>query len=189
MVGSAVTQFLIRACRERQEFVDYLLERIPGAVVIYDTNRNAMDTFRAALAAAGDGPAVHMEDDIILTRRFTEKVEAAIAERPHMPIQFFSMRKADLTVGSREEPGRTFLMGQCFYLPAGMSRELLAYRWPRLREHPTGLDLMVADFMRERRMRYWLHVPSLVQHRRGKSLIDPRRSSYRQSFTFEEPDL
>lgn len=183
-----MTQFIIRACRERQEFVDYLLDRIPGAVVVYDTNRNAMDTFRTALASVGDGPAVHMEDDVILTKRFVEKARAAIAERPHMPIQFFSMRKADIETGSREEPGRTFLMGQCFYLPAGMSRELLDYEWSRVKEHPTGLDLMVADFMRERRMRYWIHVPSLVQHRFGKSLIDPRRSRYRQSKTFQEPD-
>ncbi len=45
---------------------------------------------------------------------------------------------------------------------------------------------MVADFLKERHMRYYIHVPSLVEHRIGKSLIDPRRSSRRQSLTFRD---
>lgn len=83
------------------------------------------------------------------------------------------------------------MYGQCFFLPEGMSASLLEYAksWKRLQEHPTGLDLMVADFLKENLIRYWLHVPSLVQHRVTVSMISPRRSKYRQSLTFEAPDV
>jgi hypothetical protein len=185
-----VAPFVIRACAGREAFVEYLLKRLPQAVVVRDTTRNAMETFRAALAAVGDGPAVHMEDDVVLTRRFAEKVRAGIGHGARV-VQFFSIRKSDLTLGTRMEPGRTFLMGQCFYLPAGMSAEILDFSrdWRGLAKHPTGLDTMVGDFLKTRKLKYVLSVPSLVQHRNCKSAIDPRRSSSRQSPTFENPDV
>jgi len=183
-----MTDIIIRACRERQAWVDYLLDRLPGATVVYDTTRNAMNTFLEALRVAGDRPVIHMEDDVLLAKGFVCKAESVIGERPETAIQFFSMRKRDIQVGSRWEPGGTFLAGLCFYLPAGMSERLLRFDWPRREEHPTGLDLLVADFLRANKERYWLHVPNLAQHRFGKSLIDSRRSRYRQSLTFEDPD-
>lgn len=182
--------FVVRTVAGREQFVEYLRAHIPMLVVIADRTRNALDTFVDACRSVGDGAAVHMEDDVLLTSEFVNRIESSIRTRPAMPIQFFSMRSADMTVGSREEPGRTFLMGQCFYLPAGVSAELARYsqRWPRRNRHPTGLDMMVADYLAEQKQRYWIHVPSLVQHRKCKSAIDPRRASSRQSPTFENPD-
>lgn len=172
------------------KWVEYLLRRLPDARVVWDRHSNAMETFLRALEAAGDAAALHMEDDALLTRDFVRKVEAVLEPRREIPVQFFSLPRKRDALGSRLEPGRSFCMGQCFYLPAGMSRELLDYAptWPRRTEHPTGLDLMVADFLRERRLQYWLHMPSLVQHRRLPSLIDPRRSTVRQSKSFVDPD-
>lgn len=181
---------VIRAVPERAAFVSYLTARLPGAVVVWDRTRNALDTFVEACRAAGRAGALHVEDDVMLTAGFPAKAGGVIAGRPDSVVQFFSMRAADLTAGSREEPGRTFLMGQCFYLPPGVSAEVAAFAagWGRRDEHPTGLDLMVADYLKETRRRYWLSVPSLVQHRSGRSAIDPRRSSARQSPTFTDPD-
>lgn len=181
-------RIIIRACRERQQWVDYLLSRLSDAEVVYDTTRNAMDTFFAALRAAGDDAVIHMEDDVILTKDFTAKAATVIAEHPDHAIQFFSRRSKDIEIGSRWEPGSSFLAGLCFYLPPGMSADLMRYDWPRRTEHPTGLDLMVADYLKANKQRYWLHVPSLVQHRICTSLIDPHRSRYRQSITFRDPD-
>jgi hypothetical protein len=56
-----------------------------------------------------------------------------------------------------------------------------------LEDHPNGTDQMVCDFLKSRREKYWLHVPSLVDHRIAVSMIDPRRSSKRQSLTFTDP--
>lgn len=181
---------ILRAIPSRMEFVHEAAERAKPLHIdaIVDTDRNgAMDNFLMALTFAGMEPALHMEDDIILTSNFAQKVEKAIRERPDKVIQFFSMREKDITVGSRYEPGSNFIMGQCFYLPYGYSKAILDYYriWPRKQEHPTGLDLLVADWLKLTKQKYWIHVPSLVEHRVGKSAIDPRRSSKRQSKTFQ----
>lgn len=181
-----MTRIIIRAVPERAEFIDYLKEKLPSAEWCFDQKRNAMDTFLRALDMAGDDPVVHMEEDVILCESFLLDLEAAIAKRPTTLIQFFSMRSQDLTVGSRLD--RNFLMGQCFYLPASYSKQIRAYyeTWPNRRSHPTGLDTMVGDWLKSRKEAYWIKVPSLVNHRQCKSVIDPRRSSKRQSLTFRE---
>jgi hypothetical protein len=168
------------------EYVEYLRERLPEIEFCFDQRCDAMDTFLRALAMAGNDPVVHMEDDIILTTGFRGKLISVTDTFPGCVVQFFSMRKDDLIIGSRWD--RNFIMGQCFYLPRGYSKDILRYslNWPRRTEHPTGLDLMVNDFLRKRKEPYWLYVPSLVDHRVCKSQIDPRRSSRRQSRTFQQ---
>lgn len=185
-----VASVVIRTCDGREQYLAYLVQRIPDAVVVQDKTRNAMDTFRDALFVVGDGCAVHMEDDVILTQGFVDKLVNGIGDGKRV-VQFFSIRKSDLKLGTRIEPGRTFLMGQCFYLPCGMSAEILEYShsWHGLEKHPTGLDTMVGDFLKERKLRYVMYVPSLVQHRNCRSAIDHRRSSSRQSPTFGHPDV
>lgn len=182
-------RYIVRSIPERQDCVDYLQRRIPGLEICQDRKRDAMDTFLRALEMAGNDPAVHLEDDIVLARDFTARVEQEISRLPGDVIQFFSMRAKDLTEGSRWD--RNFLMGQCFYLPAGWSlrvREFFGRWWPLNRnENPTGLDLMVGDYLRSVRQSYWIHCPSLVDHRNRKSAINPRRSTKRQSKTFKDP--
>lgn len=178
-------RIIIRAVRDRAPYIDYLTQRLPAAEWCFDQKRNAMDTFLRALDMAGQDAVVHMEDDTLLNDWFLPRLRAAIAQHPDKVIQFFSMRKADLSIGSRWDGN--FMMGQCFYLPAGYSAAIRAYYpvWPNREKHPTGLDTMVGDWLKSRREKYWLHVPSLVDHRDCKSLIDPRRSTKRQSLTFE----
>ncbi len=180
-------RFIIRAVKERVGFIEYLHKHLPQAEWCYDRNRNAMDTFLAAMQMAGNDPVVHMEEDIVLTKDFVPKIEAAIAERPDTVIQFFSMRKDDLLKGSRYD--RNYLMNQCFYLPAGYSTAIHDYYqfWGDKEKHPTGTDSMICDYLKAGKEKYWIHVPSLVDHRVSKSAIDPRRSSKRQSLTFIDP--
>jgi len=179
-------RIIIRAVKSRMAFVEYLKKYLPEADYLFDTTNNAMDTFLEAMTLAGSGPCVHMEDDIILTVNFREKLEKVIEERPTEVIQFFSMRKADLEVGSRYDSGRTFMMNQCFYLPAGYSRMIHDYypKWPQKDVHKTGYDILIADFLKGRKEKYFIHVPSLVQHRRNVSIINSKRPNSRQSKTF-----
>jgi hypothetical protein len=176
--------FIIRTVPERVDTLAAILRELPDAIIVRDRCRDAMDTFLRALDAAGDSPAVHIEDDAILCPRFRERAQAEIAERPDACIQFFSMRRADLTVGSRWD--RDFMMAIAFYLPAGWSAELREYAetWPRRAEHPTGVDTMVGDWLRSRRRPHWIVVPNLADHAPVKSAIDPRRRRNRQSLTF-----
>lgn len=181
-------KILIRAIQERIEYVEYLKKYLPDAEFVFDKNRNAMDTFLAAMSVAGGQPCLHMEDDIILTKDFKIKALKIIQSHENEVIQFFSMRKDDIEVGSRYDYGRNFMMNQCFYLPEGYSKAIKEFyeQWNRKEEHPTGYDILMADWLKSRKEKYWIHVPSLVQHRQCKSLINPKRSAHRQSITFEE---
>lgn len=182
-------KYILRTCSGREHYAEYISENLSEVIVLKDTKRDPMNNFFLALEAAGDDAAVHLEDDAILTEGFQSKVEAVISEMPDTVIQFFSMRKADLEVGSRYENGSSFLAAVCFYLPPKMSKGLRAYfpTWERLKEHPTGLDLTIADYLKKTKQRYYIHCPNLADHRVGKSAIDSKRSSKRVSKTFINP--
>ena len=164
-------------------------EQIPHLEICMDTTRNnysAYETFLNCLEMGAGDPVVHLEDDAVLCEDFITKIEAAISWHPRNVIQFFSMRKDDLRIGSRWQSGAKYMMNQCHYSPKGFDSSLLAYArvWPRLKEHPSGYDTMMGDFLKLNKAKYWNHVPNLVDHRIAKSMIDPRRSSKRQSLTF-----
>lgn len=160
---------------------------IPGLQVCCDIDHSAMHTYANSLKMAGDAPCVNMEDDIVLCDNFYEKIQQEIERRPDDIIQFFSMRKDDLTIGSRYIPGYKYLMNQCFYLPAGMAAEILEFMpdWIKANEGIIGgTDCVTRDFFKMKKLRYWNVCPNLVDHKQVKSRIDPRRSTKRQSFTF-----
>jgi len=183
-----MTRIIIRTVQERGEYREYLSRHLPLAEFCFDTTRNAFDTFEAALRMAGDDAVIHMEDDAILTRDFLSKIEGYIKGRPDKVLQFYSMRPTDIVKGSRWES--TFSCNVCFYLPAGYSRRLAAFipGWRKKHpEHPTGYDTAINEWLGLRREPHFIHCPSLVDHRQGKSIINPRRSSTRRSKTFIEP--
>jgi hypothetical protein len=180
-------RYIIRAVKDRVEFIAYLQKHLPQSEWCFDKTRNAMDTFLDAMKMAGDDACVHMEEDILLTQDFVHKINAEIAQRPNELIQFFSMRNADLIEGSRHD--KSYMMNQCFYLPAGYSRMIYEFyaNWNGKIKDPTGTDIMINDWLKIRKEKYWISIPSLVEHRICKSAINPRRSSKRQSKTFVNP--
>jgi hypothetical protein len=181
-----MTRYIVRLVPERAAWLRPIKAQLRTLEIVPDRSRDAMDTFLRALRHAGDDPAVHMEDDAILCADFRAKAEAVIAARPGFVIQFFSRLAEDSARGSRLMSGQRFAYNLAFYLPAGYSAQLAAYhaRWPRRHELLNHYDLMMGDWFAERHEAFWLHVPSLVQHRVARSAIDPRRSSKRQSLTF-----
>jgi len=179
----------MRTCAGRENYAEYLHYKLPELIELKDESFDPMKNFMNALEVAEDDEAIHLEDDAILANDFQAKAGKVIDANPNMVIQFFSMRKADLTVGTRIENGSTFLAALCFYLPPKMSRGLRSYfpNWERRDEHPTGLDLTIADYLKKTKQKYLIHCPNLADHRVGKSKIDSRRSSKRVSLTFEHP--
>lgn len=182
---------IIRAVRKRSHFVSKMVDQLvsEGAkVTVYydDFFHDAMKSFLYALEMNNDEAMVLMEDDIELTSNFVSKAQAVIDQHPNEVIQFFSMRKDDLTIGSRYD--KNFVMNQCTYYPAGFTTGLKDYHkiWSLTKrgENINAYDYMVSDYLRRLKKPYWLHVPSLVQHLEVKSMIDSRRSSKRQSKTF-----
>jgi len=189
-----MTRVIVTAVPERTPTVEYLQHHIPNLEICWDEKRSLIDTFLRACQMAGYDPVIRLQDDIILTKDFVAKVEKVIADRPDDVIQFFSMRKDDLTVGSRYCLGSTYLMNQCFYLPAGVSKDIIEFFWspawaPYFEAHPdTEDDSMMREMFRVQRRKYFLHVPSLVDHQRSRSIVSPKRSSARVSLTFQEPE-
>ena len=179
-------RIIIRGIKEREEFIDYLKKHLPNAEWCYDEKKNAMDPFLRAMKMAGDDPCIFMEEDIIITKDFYKKALKVIAQKPFSLIQFFSMRKDDIRIGSRWD--NNYMMNQCHYHPPTYSKQILEFYniWGEKNKHPHGCDTMMQKWLKLRKEKYWISVPSLVQHRIAKSMIDPRRSSKRQSLTFED---
>jgi len=192
-----MVKIIIRGVPDRQEYIDYLNRVLPEAVWCMDTRFYTepdskirhMKNFIDALMMGADIPCVHMEEDIIITKDFINKLNNVITQRPNELIQFFSMRGDDIKKGSRYD--NNYIMNQCFYLPAGYGRQISEYytRWDRLAELPSGSDLMINDWLKTRKEKYWIHVPSLVEHRVTRSMIEKRRPQRRQSKTFIDPVL
>ena len=183
-------KLICRAVVERSRYVKYLQAHLPSLQVIWDAeHKGSYASMRMALDAAGSESVVLIEDDILLVRDFEARVQSQIAMRPSEVIQFFSMRKADLQQGSRYD--RDFIAALCFYLPPGHAQA--ASVWADTVYDPTrtsnSSDLFIKAWLKSRRERYWICCPNLVQHRIGKSFIDPRRSSRRLSLTCPEADL
>ena len=192
-------RYIVTAIQERAAFVRYLKQHIPHLEIVEDRERDAMETFLRACVEANNEPVVHLEDDIILTRDFLPKLEAEITAHPHDLLQGFSRSKYDLDLGSRWKAGASFMSSLCSYLPEGVSSEIIAYQkskeWLALKKpsattEAVGYDWMIAMMLAQSKRRYWLRVPSLVEHTPGLvSMISPSRSKYRQSTSFTDPEL
>ena len=188
-------KFIVMTCEGREHYLNSI-KGIPNLLVSYDNftdagkfTSTAFKNSQQAWDMAGESATVQMEDDIILCDFFYDKITKAIAERPNDVIQFYSSRKKDLTVGSRYEYGGNFLAHLCYYLPKGMAKEIYKYSFEYedacdYGQHRSPNDLVTQTYFKKNKIKYWLHCPNLVNHRIGKSKIDPRRSSKRQSLSF-----
>lgn len=175
---------------ERSAYIDYLHRHIPNLEVVQDTTRSGRDTWRKMIAHVGEDAAVCLEDDILLTKNFLAKITAEIDKRPDELIQFHSRYKADVEEGSRYRAGATFLNNQCVYYPPGMASKLEKWQWgwTGWEKDPNGFDLVVALYMQAHGHRYWQHCPSLVDHATVTSAVDSRRSRFRKSKSFVDPE-
>ena len=178
--------YVVRAVESRKPFVDEILKQIPDAVVYYDEFGDAMKSYLHVCENIIKGqPAVLLEDDIILTSDFKNKVESVIRQYPDVLINFFSLSKKYLEPHWKK--GREYCMNQCEYFPEGFSERVVrAYdNWALKEKEPNAYDFLVGYAWGNNKP-YLVWCPSLVQHREVKSIINPRRSSKRQSITFEE---
>lgn len=166
--------------------VDDITSVIPEAKIIEaEPGEPVMKTFRRSLMVAGQEALVRLEDDIELCTDFREKITEAINMYPYSFISFFTLKNIYETTMMN---GKSFCMSQCTYYPPHMAANVVKYQdrnlWARRNSDPTAFDYMVADYMSELKQKYILWAPSLVQHKKVKSAINPRRSSHRQAKNF-----
>jgi hypothetical protein len=181
---------------ERLKVVRYLRACLPELEVVWDSRRDGMETFLRAMDTDGGTGAVHLEDDVVLTRDFRAKAELQIAAHPESVINFFGLRRPRRDAERVPHWDRTFTCSTCFSLPPGFAPGLAAY-YPAWLETTkatlTFFDYMISEYLRTLRQPYWYVVPSLVQHLRLPSQIrrwgGGDRSRSRQSPTFVDPWL
>lgn len=189
-----IPKIIVNTCKGREQFVEYLKERIPDLIVNFDDftdtgkfKSTAFFNYQRGWKLAGSDATVHLDDDILLCNNFTKKINEVISQRPNDVIQFFSMRKKDLEIGSRYENGANFMMQQCYYLPKGMSESIYNFSneyYNKTNDKYCPSDGCMAEFFKRNKVKYWIHIPNLVDHRVAKSMIG-NRSSKRQSKTFK----
>jgi len=162
-----MVKIIIRSVPDRIEYINYLKRVLPEAEWCMDKRYNlnidnklkSMLNFIDALLMSGDEPCIHLEEDIIITKDFINKINSVINQRPNELIQFFSMRKADVEIGSRYD--NNFMMNQCFYLPIGYGKLIANFydTWNKKIDLPSGYDIMMNDWLKSRKEKYWISVP------------------------------
>ena len=174
-------QFIMMTTASGERDTERYKAVIPDLKLCVDYQHDAMVNFLNSMNYT-HLPAVHLEDDIVLCDNFVERVTAACNEWPDHIINFFSLRSEDYEILKPHlVPGRRFMMNQCFYIPAGVGPEIAKFyeTWPRKQEHPTGYDILMADWMKEHKLKYVQWFPHLVNHEHRVSLINPKWSSGR----------
>lgn len=157
-----------------------------SATVVWDEHCSAYSTFLAVMAGMGDQPGILLEDDVVLTVGWREKVEAAVAQHPDSVINFFNTDRDDAALGTRWMDGKVYAANLCVYFPAGVAADFLRYVGEaRTSYHEDYHDLLFGRYLRRRNRPYLQHVPSLVQHLPGPSVVRPDRRQDRHSLTFE----
>jgi len=169
---------------DRATWARALALRLNG-VVVWDEVRDAYETFQRALVVQGEEDAWHLQDDVILTSRWEQKAQWERQAHPHAILHAFGRVRADIERGSRWMPGRQFMGCLCWFLPGHHVADLAEYAaaWKRPEGVRAHVDIMVAAWMYERKLRFWRIVPSLVQHRDVPSVIG-QRAPHRTSPTF-----
>lgn len=155
-----------------------ILESFPNATVV-ECHGDPMDTFRRCLVQWAHW---HLEDDVILAPDFKERAAEVIERHGRKIIRGFGTG-----THSGFMPASSYLWNQCTWMPEGVGPEIAAFLdgWKRIKEHPTGFDLVIRDWLVSRKLCYWLESPSLVQHAAFPSLLGAR-SRNRISPTFKD---
>jgi len=188
-------RFIVQAIERRAGVVAYLQKHIPQLEVSWDSSGKCIGGYLKVLDRAGEDPFVLLEDDILLTQDFLPKIQQAIAQKPDQLIQFHSRCAKDQTVGSRFKGGRQFYNHQCVYFPAGIAPQILRFSEQEIYRDfasPRSFsDVLTQDFLHQHRLKYWVSIPSLVDHLPDVSSVDPRRSKSglrRQARVFRDPE-
>jgi len=157
--------------------------------VIEDVGYGAIPTFLKCLCN-DDKDLLYLEDDVILCKDFEKELEKVFEELgKDKLIQLFSLKKTITKTTLMN--GSTYCGNVGFFIPKEMKLDLVKYFnevWSKsqcYKDNPTAMDYLVRDFLKDNKLKYWLVVPNLIQHQEGKSVIDPRRSSKRQSLYFK----
>lgn len=145
--------------------------------------------------ATGRKWILQLEDDVWPAANFGSLALEAIAEseRRSVPaITLFSRSKEDVAMMARRERYRTQAPSAfCMMQAVAIRRDVMdgfpvwAPSWyDEHSEQYHAADLLLGAWLSRQKAKMLVHVPSLVQHRRGKSTLPGGRAEVRQSETY-----
>jgi len=120
-------RIIVQAVASRRWMVDELRLRCPSIEVVYEDGRGVVSTFNRSLDLAGEDESIHFEDDCLPCSDFESKAVSIIRNHPGFVIQFFSMRKSDISKGPGLRAPSSFLFNVGFYMPKGMASRLASF--------------------------------------------------------------
>jgi GR25 family glycosyltransferase involved in LPS biosynthesis len=188
MMQDMEIEFIVMTTAFGNRDISEMKRAIPNLQLCVDYNHDAMVNFLNSMRMT-DKPAVHLEDDAILCDDFVSKITRAIELYPDNIINFFSLRKKDYEVRKPFfELGSKYIGNVCFYVPATYGNRIADFYnvWDKKEIHPTGYDILMADWMKLNKLKYVQWFPHLVNHAEGKSIINPKRSSKRIDTRFRK---
>ena len=168
--------------------VEETLEVLPEAHVVYDQQQHPMKTFVMAMLMGGHDGHIHLEDDAQLLGGFKSRIEFAVTMYPDQVINFFpGITKYVVAATSPiRMPAGQFLWNQCVYFPPGFVPGWIEWGEP-INYHPdenshwSGMDVSIAEYLKVIKKNWIRWLPPLVQHREGRSVVNPARPRKRQS--------
>jgi hypothetical protein len=194
----------IMAHPKRKRFLPVLLERLPGAVVVWDQGNNRWDTGRRSMLAFDPEADWHLvvQDDSLLCRGFLAQVHGALAEVEDGPVAFYCGRNGRF--GSRRSSDvmrAAFQSGEHWIKEPGpywgpavavRTQDIPAMiEWCDPRDDVPYYDLRMARYFDSIGRLCWYSVPSLVDHRTGAdnpSLVKGRGNSMGRTAAIWSPN-
>ena len=182
-------KYIVQAVEERRAYVEYLQERIPDLIVYYDRDRCAAKAFIETMRLAEGESHIHLEDDVFVVKDFCARAEEIVSRHSDHVINFFPGYKGvDRPPGEYRVPSRLGAFLYAVYVPGNIVVAMVddwdvnsPWDYLYMNEHDKRFQLVAARLMKKQVMVY----PALVQHRFGKSVINPTRSRFRQTEYFK----
>lgn len=179
------------ADHRREEMVEYLLDKLGDVPVLYDEGQGIWAN-RVQATMAYDPNATHhlvLQDDAILCHDFVNEVQQLIDKKPNHAFSLYfgdRVRTRQTALDNLDAGGWEqcwFSWGLAIVLPVPIIESAIAYgeRQTDISAHD---DTRLARFMKSRQHPVWYPLPSLVDHRVSKSLMENSEGSKRVAVKF-----
>jgi len=182
----------VMAHPSREKFIPYLKEKLGDIPVSMDNGIGIWENCKNAWRLHDKTADYHVviQDDAIIGKDFYNKAIKEISEHPGKAFSFyFGNRKTLEESAKRAEQNNGIEMGWISWgvaicLPIKIIPDMIQYcdKLPlRLKKHD---DTMIANFLRYKKITTWYPIPSLVDHRLEKSLVETDKSKGRKAYKF-----
>jgi hypothetical protein len=161
---------------KRKEMVDSLLEKLGPVPVTWDASDGIWENRKRATISFNEEATHHLvlQDDSILCRDFLKELEKQIEQRPNHIISLYYGNR----LRARELAENNFKNGgvEADWLWWGLAVVVPTKLIPDLIKYADNIDIpqddtRMAMFIRNRGLKVWYPLPSLVDHRNVGSLI------------------